>query len=322
MYKCKICDKLFEKKQSLGAHIVSAHTDHNKRKYIIIEKKCRKCDNVFNVKRILDKNGKEFISKKEKRFCSRKCANSHVHDNDSKNKISIGVKAKLKEYKLICDICNNEFISKSKFAKHCKNKIKLAHKANNSIKQSCLIYNLKCCLCKNNFETKNKDRKYCLPCLHKVAGSIGGKKSVSLQNRRSKNEAYFADLCKLHFKNVETNASIFNGWDADIIIHGSRIAIMWNGPWHYKKINKQHSLLQVQNRDNIKINEIKKCEYTPYVIKDLGKQCKKKVELEFTKFLQFIAGYGSGNREGSYPSAGNGVESSILSPANVGVSII
>ena len=118
----------------------------------------------------------------------------------------------------------------------------------------------------------------------------GGRKSALSQGRRSKNEIYFAELCHNHFDSVETNEPKFNGWDADIIINDIKTAVLWNGKWHYEKITKAHSLSQVQNRDRIKINEIKKFGYQPYIIIDMGKFDKKFVEEQFRKF---IAGWGS-----------------------------
>lgn len=114
-----------------------------------------------------------------------------------------------------------------------------------------------------------------------------GKKSVTTQaeTRRSKNEIHFANLCKQEFSNVETNVPLFNGWDADVIIHDKKIAVLWNGVWHHKKVKSNHSVCQVQNRDKIKMNEIVKFGYVPYVIKDGGRQNYDFVESEFKKFL-------------------------------------
>lgn len=122
--------------------------------------------------------------------------------------------------------------------------------------------------------------------------SESGRKSVALQgdSRRSKNEIYFYELCKTEFNKVLNNKPMFNGWDADIIVEDYKIAILWNGSWHYKKIKENHSIKQVQNRDKIKINEIQKVGYIPYVIKDMGKYNKSFVETEFEKFKKYIAG--------------------------------
>ena len=117
-----------------------------------------------------------------------------------------------------------------------------------------------------------------------------GRKSAEIQKetRRSKNEIYFFELCKNHFNNISHNERIFNGWDADVIIEDYKIAVLWNGPWHYKQICKNHSVKQVQNRDKIKLNEIKKMGYIPYIIKDDGSENKKFVEEQFNIFLNFI----------------------------------
>ena len=60
---------------------------------------------------------------------------------------------------------------------------------------------------------------------------------------------------------------------------------MGNGEWHYEKIKKNHSVKQVQNRDNIKIKEIINCGYTPYIIKNMGRYNPKFIEEEFNKFI-------------------------------------
>lgn len=104
---------------------------------------------------------------------------------------------------------------------------------------------------------------------------------------RSKNEIYFAELCSSEFNKVLTNEKIFNGWDADVILPELKIAILWNGKWHYEKVLEGHKLNQVQNRDKIKLKEIKKMNYIPYIIKDMGGYNKRFVEKEFEKFKKW-----------------------------------
>lgn len=123
----------------------------------------------------------------------------------------------------------------------------------------------------------------------KDSGRKGGIKSAKSQQRRSKNEIYFCELCESYFKNVTHNESVFNGWDADIIIEDIKCAILWNGIWHYKQISKTQSLEQVQARDKIKVDQIVKCGYTPYIIKDLGRYNKEFVEEQFEIFKNFIS---------------------------------
>ena len=88
----------------------------------------------------------------------------------------------------------------------------------------------------------------------------------------------------LFFLQITTNEPYFDGWDADVIIHSEKTAILWNGIWHYKQIAKTQSLNQVQARDKIKTAIIYKYGYIPYVIKDMGKYNKAFVEQEFEIF--------------------------------------
>jgi predicted DNA-binding protein YlxM (UPF0122 family) len=140
---------------------------------------------------------------------------------------------------------------------------------------------------------KNKKRRFCNKECYiksdylKELGRSFGINSSQLQGniRRSKNEIYFFELCSNYFNKVKNNENIFNGWDADVIIEDIKVAVLWNGIWHYEKVTKKHSVEQVKNRDEIKIKEIIKCGYKPYIIKDMGRENKKFVESEFSKFL-------------------------------------
>ncbi len=157
---------------------------------------------------------------------------------------------------------------------------------------------LKCGKCENTFvvEWKRRKQKYCSKScaasfkMENGLGSILGKKSVSAQsnNRRSKNEIYFGELCKQKFQNVKFNEPMFNGWDADVIIEDLKLAVLWNGKWHYEKIKEKHSVEQVQNRDRIKQEEIIKSGYRFYIVTDLGRANKKFVEEKFKEFLVFL----------------------------------
>ena len=111
-----------------------------------------------------------------------------------------------------------------------------------------------------------------------------GLKSVESQSKRSKNEILFYEMCKKEFTNVTSNERYFNGWDADIILHDLKIAVLWNGKWHYEKLTEKHSLEQVKRRDFIKIKEIEEKGYLPYIIKDMGKYNEKFVKKSFDSF--------------------------------------
>lgn len=133
---------------------------------------------------------------------------------------------------------------------------------------------------KNSKEWKDQVKKY---------GSKGGK--MSANDRRSKNEILFADMCIDYFgnDNVSTNKSMFEGFDADVIIEKYKIAIEWNGVWHYKQVKKGHNLKQVQARDVVKKSVItKKYGYELYVVKDMGGYSKNFVESEFSTFKKYF----------------------------------
>jgi hypothetical protein len=77
------------------------------------------------------------------------------------------------------------------------------------------------------------------------------------------------ELCRSHFNNVRSNYIIEDGWDADIVIYDLKIAILWNGPWHYKEMNmSNHSLSQVQTRDKIKKKLFESSGWTVVIFED------------------------------------------------------
>lgn len=99
--------------------------------------------------------------------------------------------------------------------------------------------------------------------------SQGGRKSAANLVRRSKDEIKLFELCKNEFDHVRSNPQIIDGWDADIVIDDFKIAILWNGPWHYKEMPHQnHSLTQVQKRDEIKISKLNDLGYFVLVFED------------------------------------------------------
>jgi len=167
---------------------------------------------------------------------------------------------KIINYK-ICEYCNIEYISKRKNQKMC------------SIK--CANYNLV------------KDTK-----INQYRGKIGGEKSHSIINRRSKGEILFYNLCCLYFgnSNVLSNKKIFvdkngNKWDADIIIPKYNTCISYNGVFHYKKVFHDHNFEKQIARDKLKQKIIFDNNYIQYVIKDLKSFNINFVYKEFHKFI-------------------------------------
>jgi hypothetical protein len=178
-------------------------------------------------------------SKRNNRFCSARCAVIFYNTNRTevpahiKKKIGLG----LKRY--------NE--SKPKYSN---------------------IYFLKCEECEKAF-THNNRTKFCSVECRSARYSRNGRKAAALNNRRSKDEIRLFELCVAKFPSAKPNLIIQDGWDADIVIDDLRIAILWNGPWHYKDIKMVgHSLLQVQTRDRIKTDLFTRLGWTVLVYED------------------------------------------------------
>jgi len=258
---CKYCDKvvIHDNGKQFGAHLTNCKSnpktiERNKNQVSKKEFKlsCNNCSKEYIIY-ITDSN---YSNGKYKKNCSYKCSNIRIHSDDTKKKVSKTMTKYIdsrNRFSKICKQCNKEFTGR-KIQTFCS--------------RSCAS---------TNYNVNNLDKL-----------SKAGRKSVISQNRRSKNEILFADNCLKHFNDVLINESVFNGWDADVIINDNKVAILWNGPWHYKKITKDHSLEQVQNRDKIKVSEIKKCGYIPYIIRDDGKFNVNKVKKEWDVFLNFI----------------------------------
>lgn len=266
MFKCKYCGKEFDTPQKLGGHITCCKFNPNKSKNLPKPKQiykliCYKCGKEYE----LELTEEQYKNGKYRKNCSRSCANSRLLTNETKLKISNS----LLNYKIkTCKVCGKEYtLDKNEFPNATKHVCSM----------ECRKYYLSH---KSDFLSDEAILKL----------SQAGLKSANIQSnlRRSKNEIMFYEKCKLYFNNVEHNKPIFNGWDADVIIHDIKYAILWNGKWHYEKITKKHSVQQIQNRDKIKINEIIKFGYTPYIIKDMGKVNKNFVDEQFKIFLDYL----------------------------------
>lgn len=245
--------------------------------------------------------GKELTKKQIKagnRFCSHACAAS---TNNLKRKELAYNFTKQQKSLIITNIISNNINSNYtreflfslndedfnkillEYEKFKKNKVK--------IRKAQRVDTRVCCVCGKSFNTiKSSSRKTCSDICRKVLLSEAGRRAAQTNKniRRSKNEILFANLCKKYFNNILTNEAMFNGWDADVIISNLKIAILWNGKWHYEKILENCSLEQIQARDKIKINEIKKAGYIPYIIKDVGKFNPVFVNEQFNIFLNNI----------------------------------
>lgn len=280
-YKCQYCGKICKSKMGLVKHEqyclenpnaldrtifkkigIKGNKSENRKKPVINEYECQclKCGKKY----IVHCTEKEYNNGRYSKYCSINCANSHQHSEETKQKISRTIinKCKLSDPKCSVDDNIDAIIHyQQQIIRFCKE-------------------------CGNPYIGTGK---YCSNCRQKKL-SDAGKYSAKIQSeiRRSKNEIAFYELCREYFENVEHNVPLFNGWDADILIHDIKYAILWNGKWHYEKITQAHSVKQVQNRDKIKIAEIEKTGWIPYIIKDLGKYNIVFVKEQFDKFIKLI----------------------------------
>lgn len=304
--ECECCGKIFYQLKKLIKHELThkrgrckycsteCNSLTNNNHHIV---HCEQCGKEIKVINSVYRN-----SKTKHFFCSNSCSASY--NNTRRGPVSEETKKKISE--TLIKKYESEYNFDKKYHKkyhkkhHKKHHIKPLKRNNNSKykKRVCKVCGRIYTLIEND-STKTFCSRKCIEEYHANRKKYlskdaieklkqGGRKSAKVQgdNRRSKNEKYFCELCEKHFKNVKHNEIIFNGWDADVIIENVKYAILWNGKWHYEQIKKRHSVKQVQNRDRIKIQEIKKCGYTPYVIKDMGKYNPQFVEEQFEIFLK------------------------------------
>ena len=323
MYKCKYCGKEYEKATQVAGHTgrcknnpnrikniektnkylqnankqrlenIKANPKYQKKEYTF---KCKKCGKIYTL--ILNEN--QYNNGKYSKYCSKSCANSHINENNE------GVTKNLKIFKK-CNICGKDTLVSAQLSNNkvkcdtCKQNqynilptesYKICNICNKHYKYILGINTKKFCCKECQMEYHENKLKYLSIETRNTFSETARKNIAKMENiRRSKNEIYFCELCEKYFKNVEHNLPLFNGWDADIIIHDIKYAIMWNGKWHYEEMNfkgSHQSLAQIQNRDKIKEKEILNYGYKLYIIKDMGGYNKKFVEKEFNNFIIFL----------------------------------
>lgn len=277
---CEYCGNEFKNLQNHQKHCKkNPHYDEYDHSYlskngtktfneIVAKRRILKKENTHIYKFVCERCGKEFEitmtestynKGKYRRYCSRSCSNSSPMSDETKKKIS---KTLSTDKVRTCCICGKTYRPTS-FSKFCSDECK---------HEGVIL----------RYKTLSRST------IEKL--SEAGRKSVEIQSeiRRSKNEILFCKLCEEKFKSVAHNSPIFNGWDADIIINDIKVAVLWNGIWHHKKIRHNHSVDAVKNRDSIKEKEIIKCGYIPYVIDDMGKYNKKFVYAAFDEFIKYV----------------------------------
>lgn len=220
--------------------------------------KCSFCQNDFSMRRSEIKKKKK-KSKSGKIFCCRVCASKSntFRSQETKNKISKALLAKeakkAKRLKInTCRVCHKEFPS---------------------------------------FNLRKICSEDCRTIFRIDIGRKGGSRTSTLpfhKRARGLNEKAFLEKLKLHFTDILTNKRMFDGWDADIIIPELKLAIHWNGIFHYKPVFGQELFDNVVKKDSLRYAAIEKEGYSNYIIEDLGSQDSRKVEEEYCKFLGFL----------------------------------
>lgn len=217
---------------------------------------CEYCDTVLP------------YAKRHNTYCSTACANSGT--KKSKNYIPTTFCNYCKEpllfHKRKQKFCSMRCAGNMQIKTHTKTKPKTAQVriTANPYKNHPPV-KVECHCCKKDFEVnaayfhKRKIKLfYCEDdvCMKTVMASISehtGKRSANKRCLRSKQEIQLFELCNKLYK-VTSNEIIADGWDADIVFPEHKVAVLWNGPWHYKEMgHSNHSLNQVVTRDCIKI---------------------------------------------------------------------
>jgi hypothetical protein len=281
-YKCPECDKEYTKK-GISTHIIRAHGDpdifknssskgvkrgkEEKKECYICSKKFAlkffnshilKCSKKYSVNRLCKICNEEItLNFGSGDFCSKKCSSKFSTINN---------KGRIKKVK--CNECNvlydTGITSSSCLCKDCKEK---------------RTEELECKNCNTKFDYKLKHgkrkKKYCSnKCKNEYLLEFRRNQGFELSKnivKRSKDEIALFNLCEQLDYCITHNEPVIEGygWDADIIIRDIKVAILWNGPWHYREMNiGNHSLKQVKNRDRIKTKLFEENGWKVYVFED------------------------------------------------------
>lgn len=259
MLNCEICNIEFTPINKIQKYCSKkCRIKRNNSQYNGESKKCEHCNLDFNP------------NKKEQKYCSKKCS-SDVLNKDPNLCRERGIKSNviqiptngifLKNSIRICEWCKKDYTPKSQKQKLCSRE------------------------CSNSFINKDKEVNF-------LRSQKGGNNSMLTLNRRGKAEIYFSELCIEYFSKpaITCNEQFFidkNGgkWDADIIIHHLKIAILYNGIFHYKKVYKDQKLERMIAKDRLKEKIIIDNGYTYYIVKDMGKFNKEFVQEQFNLFI-------------------------------------
>lgn len=153
-----------------------------------------------------------------------------------------------------------------------------------------------CNYCHLSFKHLSKGKKICSEeCLHKLNVERGKKCWISGKLKRvhrSKNEISFFEKIKKEYSDSIPNYYIDN-FECDVFIPSLKIAIHWNGDWHYNVVITEELLRKIETKDKLKYLYLEKKGIENYIIKDIVSEQvnygnNDKVGLEIINFLNHL----------------------------------
>ncbi len=220
-------------------------------------------------------------SKYGKKFCSQTC--SAVFNNSKRGPQTLQTKLKKSEtLKKRADLIGRKFPKENGvFVKTCKICNKKFYHEKYSRVSMCSV------------ECRNELKRRVNAETEKRLGGLWQRR-----NSRSKGEKLLSQKLTNYGLKVVTNKKMFNGFDADIILPEYKIAIHWNGAWHWKPIAGVNLLNKIKYRDELRYKAIEECGYINYIIIDhkLGTP-EFAADIHFRKLIRHL---GIEPRPGSY----------------------
>lgn len=245
---CIECGKLCNSK-GVRIHYNISHTEEGRARHKISSNKGSKAGAVaFSEKRKII----NAVEKEKYNLSPKKCVGCHKNLPFDKKVNTFCNSSCAASYNMAQRIVNGYSMSKEARARHRKAAILHGKKRKDAAPKYTKISI--CTYCRCYFPYTNKEpRDTCSDICLTLKRSSNARNNPGLGTKRSKQEIQLYELCLSIYPNALPNHVIADGWDADIALVDYKIAILWNGPWHYQEMNiGNHSLKQVQNRDKIK----------------------------------------------------------------------
>lgn len=222
--------------------------------------KCKGCERVFHLKK---RNIQDCLNPKQKgrtgEFCSRACFNKHFIKSINLNcrQCNKPITRRPSEIRKVENVfcsssCSATFYNKAR-KKPIQNKPVLLPKVAKSP--------VACLKCGN----LTLNRKYC-------SGSCRNQANNKLiKGHRSKAEYMLSTAISKHFPSLKfetNNRTILNGLELDFYFPSLKLAIEWNGIFHYAPIRGDSALAKIQSKDAQKIHLCKEAHIDLIIICD------------------------------------------------------